>query len=101
VLAVPSQRPGLPERYGLSREQTDREAWAVDRRGRRWAGAAAINQALRQIDGPWPLVGALYALPPLAWLERRVYRWVATHRHWLSRVWSTTPACEEPDGGCS
>jgi predicted DCC family thiol-disulfide oxidoreductase YuxK len=100
VLAVPSQRPDLAERYGLSREQTDREAWAVDRLGRRWAGAAAINQALRQIGGPWPLIGRLYALPPLGWLERRVYRWVATHRQWLSRFWSTTPACDQPEGGC-
>jgi predicted DCC family thiol-disulfide oxidoreductase YuxK len=101
VLAIPSQRPGVGERYGLSREETDREVWAIDRTGRRWGGAAAISRTLRQLGGAWPIVAALYAVPPIAWLADRLYRWVAAHRGWLSRVWSSTPACEEADGGCA
>lgn len=101
VLALPSQTPGLRQRYGLSREELEREAWAIEPSGRRHAGAAAMNRVLGELGGPWPLVAALYRLLLIGWLEDRAYRWVADHRRLLSRWWSTTPECEQPEAECA
>lgn len=101
VLALPSQTPGLRQRYGLSREELEREAWAIEPSGRRYAGAAAMNRVLSDLRGPWPPVAALYRLPLIGWLEDWAYRWVADHRSWLSRLWGTTPECERPEVECA
>lgn len=101
VLALPSQARGLREAYGLTRAQVEREAWAIEPSGRRYAAAAAMNRVLSDLRGPWPLVAALYRLPLLGWLEDRTYRWVADHRRLLSRWWSTTPECDQPEAECT
>jgi predicted DCC family thiol-disulfide oxidoreductase YuxK len=97
---IHAQAPGARGCFGLSPAETDRAAWVFDRIGRRWEGAAAINRALRELGGPWMALGALYALPPLRWVEERVYRWVARNRALLSRLWGATPPCDEPGAGC-
>src|SRR5689334_14887437 len=100
VLALPNQTPQLIEQYGLTRADADREVWAVDAAGRKFAGAAAFNRVLRELGGGWAALGTLYRFAPLRWLEDLVYRWIATHRSLLSRLWSTTPECEQEGVEC-
>jgi predicted DCC family thiol-disulfide oxidoreductase YuxK len=59
--------------------------------GERWTRAGAINRALVEVGGFWGLVGRLYRVPPLGWMEERVYSWVARHRGWLARFWGDPP----------
>lgn len=100
MLALPSQQRGVRARYGLTQAQTDAEAWTIDPHDRREAGAAAINRVLLAIGPPWSLLALIYRVPPVHWLEDRVYEQVAAHRSFLSRFWSTRPACEEPGADC-
>jgi predicted DCC family thiol-disulfide oxidoreductase YuxK len=95
VLALSNQTPGLIEQYGLTRAEVDREVWAIDRAGRKWGGAAAINRVLEELGGKWALLAKAYRLAPLRWLEDRVYRWVAAHRAWISRWWGAEPEWKE------
>ncbi len=98
MLAIPNQTPGVPQRYGLSRADVDRAVWSIDGHGRKLAGAAAANRALEALGGGWVVLARLYRLPPLGWLEDRVYDWVARHRSWLSRWWGATPELDRPVG---
>ncbi len=100
VRQLPNQAAGLLELTGLTRAEVDREAWAFDRAGRSWGGAAAINRALRELGGPWRLLSLAYALPLVGWCEDAGYRLFARHRGRLSR-WGVTPACERPGAGCT
>lgn len=95
VLVFPNQTPGLIERFGLIRAQVDLELWAVDRGGRRWSGAAAVNRTLRELGGIWGWIGAAYRFPPLGWLENRGYRWVAVHRSLISRFLGAPPEWDD------
>jgi predicted DCC family thiol-disulfide oxidoreductase YuxK len=81
VVARPNQEPGLIDTLGLTRDEVDRASWAVDRGGR-FAGAAGINRVLRELGGGWRLLGLLYLLPPIGWVEDRYYRRVARRRRW-------------------
>ena len=98
VSALPSQTPGLAERAGLTRAQLDREAWAIDRDGRPFAGAAAINRALAELRG-WRYAAALYRLPGVRQFEDWFYRWFAANRRRFAR-WGTVPACKRPGVAC-
>lgn len=99
IRALPSQTPGLRERLGLSRAETDGQAWVVAADGRRWGGAAAINRALREL-GAWRLVAGVYDVPGLRQAEEFGYRWFARHRGRFAR-WGVTPACERPGSACA
>jgi predicted DCC family thiol-disulfide oxidoreductase YuxK len=35
-----------------------------------------------------------------AWIEARIYAWVTRNRPLLSRLWGTTPPCDEPGASC-
>ena len=83
--------PGLTERYSLSRAQVDREAWAISPDGTYWSGAAAVNRIFQILGGAWAWIAAIYKLPPIRWIEDRLYRWIADHRTWLSRRISAPP----------
>jgi len=100
VLALPNQTPQLIEHYGLTRADVDREAWAIDAAGQKFAGAASMNRVWKELGGVWGLVSAAYNFAPVRWLEDVVYRWIATHRSLLSRFWSTTPECEQEEVEC-
>lgn len=76
------QEVGLIESLGLAREEVGRAAWAVDAGGRKFEGAAAINRVLRELGGGWALLGWLYAVAPIRWVEDRYYRRVAKRRAW-------------------
>ena len=99
VWLLPSQTPGLLAAFNLTRAQVDREAVALDRDGHAYAGAAAINRALRAIGGRWALLAGVYAIPGVRWCEDVGYRWFARHRGRFSR-WGLTPWCERPGVRC-
>ena len=77
-----NQEAGLIESLGLTREEVGRAAWAVERGGRKFEGAAAINRVLRELGGGWSVLGSLYGVPPLRWVEDRYYSRVARRRTW-------------------
>ena len=99
VQAVPSQQPGVLERYGVSRDEAERAAWTIEPDGRRLDGAAAMNRVLSEIGGPWRAAAALYRVRPLAALEEMFYRWFAARRSRFERF-GVTPECEEPGARC-
>ncbi len=58
-------------------------------------GAAAVNGALRSLRAGravgWRVLGGLYLIPGVGWVQRVAYRWVARNRHrhvfqWLGRA---------------
>jgi predicted DCC family thiol-disulfide oxidoreductase YuxK len=77
-----NQEAGVIESLGLTREEVGRAAWAVEASGRRFEGAAAINRVLRELGGVWSVLGSLYLVAPLAWVEDRYYGRVAKRRAW-------------------
>jgi predicted DCC family thiol-disulfide oxidoreductase YuxK len=44
--------------------------------------AAAVNRVLRELGRVWRVLGALYLVPPIGWLEDRYYARVARRRAW-------------------
>jgi len=91
VLVVPAQSPGVRDRYGLTQTDTNQAAWAIEPDGRKHRGAAAINRALAELDGPWPRVATLYDQRPLRPVEDAVYAVVVRTRGWLSHLTRTPP----------
>ena len=81
VSARPNQEPGLIESLGLTREQVDRASWAVEKGGR-FEGAAGISRVMRELGGGWRVVGSLYLVPPIGWVEDKYYGRVARRRSW-------------------
>jgi predicted DCC family thiol-disulfide oxidoreductase YuxK len=82
IVVRASQEAGLIESVGLTREEVDRAAWAVEAGGRKFEGAAAINRVLRELGGVWSVLGSFYGVPPLRWVEDRYYARVARRRAW-------------------
>ena len=100
MLAVANQKPGVLQRYGLTREEVDRSAWTFDKSGARLGGAAAINRTLGALGGPWAAAAAAYRFPPLAVVEEAFYRWFARSRSRFHRL-GVTPECDEPGADCA
>lgn len=98
IAVEPSQRPGLIERYGVTREQVDREVWAFDAAGNAYAGASAVFRVLAELGGAWPLVAWVFRLPLLKQLADLGYRLIAHNRALFAR-WGVTPACEDAARG--
>jgi predicted DCC family thiol-disulfide oxidoreductase YuxK len=92
---VPSQRPGVPESLGLTREQCSASVqWrGVD--GYRAEGAEAIAAAL-SVALKSDLPRRLHQRT--AGPQRAMYTWVATNRHRLPGV---TPWCERYPYDCA
>jgi predicted DCC family thiol-disulfide oxidoreductase YuxK len=55
---------------------------AQDAGGRTFTGAEAVNRVLRELGGVWGVLGSLYLVPPIGWLEDRYYARVALRRAW-------------------
>ena len=51
--------------------------------GRVFEGAAAVNRVLRELGGAWRVLGSLYLVAPIGWLEDRYYARVARRRAWF------------------
>jgi predicted DCC family thiol-disulfide oxidoreductase YuxK len=82
VRVLPNQERGVIQALGLTREEVDRASWAVESAGRRFEGAAGISRVLGELGGGWRLLGSLYLVPPIGWVEDRYYRRVARRRRW-------------------
>jgi len=72
----------LIERLGLSRDDVERAAWAVEPGGKKFEGAAGVNRAMRELGRGWAGVAALYRVPPIRWVQNAYYRRVARRRAW-------------------
>jgi predicted DCC family thiol-disulfide oxidoreductase YuxK len=99
VLALPNQTPDLIERYGLTRADVERSAWVIDSDEKLYEGADAVNRILREWGGLWKTISLLYKIPIMGKIEDRLYRFIAVHRHRLSR-WGVTPECDRPEVEC-
>jgi predicted DCC family thiol-disulfide oxidoreductase YuxK len=77
---------------GLTEEQCRSEVQWVDG-GRRAGGHEAFARLLLASALPWRPLGALLLVPPVSWLARRLYTWIADHRGSLP---GGTPACALP-----
>ena len=75
---------------GLTVHDVETAAYWVDDDGTLHRGEAAASAVLRRAGGGWRIAGAALETPVVRPLARRVYDWVATNRHRLSR-----------DGACS
>lgn len=82
LVVKPNQEIGLVEQLGLSREEVDRASWVMGPGGQKLEGAAGISRVLRELGGFWGWLGAIYRVPPIAWVEDRYYRRVARRRGW-------------------
>ena len=82
VVVRPNQEPGLIETLGLTRSEVDRASWVVEPGGRRFEGAAGISRVLRELGGVWRVLGSLYLVRPVGWLEDKYYGRVARRRRW-------------------
>ena len=99
ITALPSQVPGVLDRYGLTQSQAAREVWAFDASGHAWSGAEAIFVTLDLLGPPWSGLASACRLPPFKQLSEPGYAWFARHRHFFGR-WGVTPECEDPARGC-
>jgi predicted DCC family thiol-disulfide oxidoreductase YuxK len=99
LLVVANQETGVLARFGVSREEAARAAWAIDSKGRRFEGAAALNRVLTELGGGWLMLAALYGVPPLGAAENALYRWFARRRGRFGRF-GVTPECDRPGSDC-
>jgi predicted DCC family thiol-disulfide oxidoreductase YuxK len=68
--------------WNLTRDDVSSQVWWVSDTQRLGANRA-VSAALRTGRGPWPVVGTLMDLAPVALLARPAYFFVARHRHLL------------------
>lgn len=61
--------------------------------GRTSSGHEAFARLLLHSQWWWRPLGVLMLTPPISWLARGVYRWIANHR---DRMPGGTPACALP-----
>lgn len=78
------------EELGLTENDVTTAAYWIDGEGRAHRGHLAIGRSLVAAGGFWRLVGHLLLRPPVSWLARPVYSWVAANRH---RLPGATDAC--------
>ena len=102
VTVVPYQKPGVPASAGLTVEQCEKAAWAVEpgeapgRPRRRWRGAGAVNASLAVALGVrLPL--SFYELPMIGRFHERVYGLVAANR---DRLPGDEPYCNQHPEEC-
>jgi predicted DCC family thiol-disulfide oxidoreductase YuxK len=57
------------------------------------AGHAALGRLLLRSQWYWRPFGLLLLIPPISWLARGVYRWIANNR---DKMPGGTPACALP-----
>lgn len=99
VLAIANQKRGVLARYGITRQEADRAAWAIEPDGRRFEGAAAVSRVMREMGGGWTGLASMYRLRPAAVVEEAVYRWFARNRSSFRRF-GVRPECDEAGSGC-
>jgi predicted DCC family thiol-disulfide oxidoreductase YuxK len=100
VRVEPNQLPGLLAAIGLTREEANRSAWAIEPGGGRFEGPACFNRVLTELGGGWAVLAEAYRLPLVPGLEEAAYRWIAVNRGRLAWL-GVTPECERPEVLCS
>ncbi|OGK76580.1 MAG: hypothetical protein A2X52_19475 [Candidatus Rokubacteria bacterium GWC2_70_16] len=83
---LPCQAPERQARFPWIEERACLEAMQIvlpD--GRVLSGAAAIPEILRRLRG-WRRLAPVFRIPGVGVLAPSLYRWVARHRHRLSRL---------------
>ncbi len=102
MTVVPYQKLGVLASTGLTVEQCEKAAWAVElgkssgRPRRSWRGAGAINASLAVVLGVGlPL--SFYELPGIASFQDRVYDLIAANR---SKLPSDEPYCNQRPEEC-
>lgn len=81
---------------GLTAKQAAQALYIFAPDGRRYRGARAVFETLRNLPGWWGLLGTVWALPPLSLLAEPFYRLVARHRAAVSRWLGLTQCQLEP-----
>jgi predicted DCC family thiol-disulfide oxidoreductase YuxK len=82
VTAVPFQKTGVPASVGLSLEECEASAWAIEPDGSRYRGAEAMNALVAVALGTAvPLL--LYYLPGIRQLQDFIYSLIASNRNRL------------------
>lgn len=95
---LPLQDERAKERYpDLSREDLERHVYAIERSGRRHAGAAAVRYLSRALPPLWPLAPALHfpgSMPFWRWF----YHQVSSRRHLFNcrKAQNSTNSQKEP-----
>jgi predicted DCC family thiol-disulfide oxidoreductase YuxK len=90
-VVIPWQHADLVA-LGLTQEQCEESMQLVEP-GRTSSGHAAAGRLLLRSQWWWRPVGLLLLTPPVSWLARGVYRWIADNR---DRMPGGTPACALP-----
>jgi predicted DCC family thiol-disulfide oxidoreductase YuxK len=67
---------------GLTPEMAEQAMYLILKDGRRVGGARAFLSAMRQMEGPWGLLGRL--LYPLGPILEPFYKLFARYRHWIA-----------------
>ncbi|MGB0970769.1 MAG: thiol-disulfide oxidoreductase DCC family protein [Mycobacterium sp.] len=98
IATEPFQRPGSPEKLGVSADRMVESAWSLDSSGQVYGGAESVNAALSAaLAIKLPLL--IYRMVPgMRRLQEGIYRWVAANRY---RFPGTTPQCEDHPETCS
>jgi predicted DCC family thiol-disulfide oxidoreductase YuxK len=86
------------DKFHLTPAQASQSLYAVNTDGTRYCGARAVFEILRRLPGPWGLVGAIGALPPVSWAAEPVYRLVARHRAAISQRLGLSACGVDPTG---
>jgi len=76
--------------FALTEAEAKTAVYWVDPSGAAHRGHLGIGQALVAAGRPWAALGHLILRPPVSWLAKPVYRWVAANRH---RLPGSTDAC--------
>lgn len=92
----PLQRPGVPERVGVPREDLKKSVYWLAEDGTTCTGAEAVNAALSTALGTG-LPSRIYRLPGMRGVQEAAYRWVAANRH---RLPGKTPWCTSNPENC-
>ena len=88
--------PGVPASVGLSLEECEASAWAIEPDGSRYRGAEAVNALVAVALGTAvPLL--LYYLPGIRQLQEFVYSLIASNR---SRLSGDPPYCTQHPAEC-
>ena len=79
---------------GLTESDVTSAAWWIDDSGQPHRGHMAIGHALNSSHGVWRLVGRAIITPPVSWIARPAYWFVARYRY---RLPGATDACRIPE----
>lgn len=96
ISAQPYQASGVLEAADVTTRQAERASWLVAPDGRRWGGADAAARVLELLPG-WGLAGRFLGAPPVVWIARPAYRWIADHRPLMARLTGLTCGYDRPE----